>query len=554
MKFKHLKTLGLVGLVSVAGCVDLTEKVVSDISTAYYDTPVGFNAAVNAAYSSLQDLYGQERNFTTLEYGVDIWAVGADGSNKFYNDYGPQLESRTTIARDQWDQLYRGINITNIVIGRADGVAPDASFTAATKALRVAEGHFLRAFYYFYLVRQYGDVTISTEETKSVITEAHRSPAAEVYSSVIIPDLEAAIAGLPTTAEAGRATKGAAQHLLALVYLTRNAAGDAAKAEALTRSVINSGVYTLLPTYKEVFKIENEASKEIVFAIPSTDNPLTWGQGNRWHLYWKMTYDGEPGLKRSTLYGRPFRRMRPSRYMLDSLFNRAVDDRWDSMFQRVWYATNTAPGLAIGDTALFQPWVKTKDLDKAKYCNKKYVVLTEPDDFDKPKVGPVPGCPNIKSEYTTSYFPALLKWDEPDRASTNQEQGKRDFCVYRLSDTYLMLAESLIRQGKQAEAVQYVNKVRERAAKPGHAADMDVTVADMTLDFILAERARELFAEGHRWFDLVRFGKLVELVSARNTEARPNIKAFHALRPIPQTQIDRTKNEDGTPYGQNPGY
>jgi hypothetical protein len=117
-----------------------------------------------------------------------------------------------------------------------------------------------------------------------------------------------------------------------------------------------------------------------------------------------------------------------------------------------------------------------------------------------------------------------------------------------------MLAESLIRQGKQAEAVQYVNKVRERAAKPGHAADMDVGVADMTLDFILAERARELFAEGHRWFDLVRFGKLVELVSARNTEARPNIKAFHALRPIPQTQIDRTKNEDGTPYGQNPGY
>jgi hypothetical protein len=76
----------------------------------------------------------------------------------------------------------------------------------------------------------------------------------------------------------------------------------------------------------------------------------------------------------------------------------------------------------------------------------------------------------------------------------------------------------------------------------------------MTLDFILEERARELFGEGHRWFDLKRFGKLVENITTYNRDAAPNIQAFHLLRPIPQTQIDRTNNEDGSEFGQNPGY
>jgi hypothetical protein len=551
MKFKYLKALGLVGLVAAAGCVDLTEDVVSGVTSSYYNTEEGLNAAVNAAYSGLQDLYGQERNMTFLEYGVDYWAGGADGSRKWWNTYGPQLEPRDAWNGDQWEVLYRGINTINAVINRA----PEVPTSEAKKALAIAEGRFLRGLYYFYLVRQYGDVAVSTEETQGVIVESHRTSKAEVYANVIIPDLQAAIAGLPLTASAGRATKGAAEHLLALVYLTRNDPGDAAQAESLTREVIGSGVYELMPTYADVFKMENEASKEIVFSIQSTADPLTYGQGNRFHLYWRMVYDTEPGLSRSLLYGRPFRRLRPSEYMLDSLFNRSIDDRWDSMFQRVWYANKAAPGLAVGDTAIFQPWVKTKDLDQAKYCGKPYEIFTEPDDFDNPKTKPLgDACPNLKSEYNPTYFPTLTKWDEPGRSTINQEQGQRDFPVYRLSDTYLMLAESLIRQGKQADAVPYVNKVRERAAKPGHAADMDVGVSDMTLDFILAERGRELFSEGHRWFDLVRFGKLVELVKARNTDAAPNIQPYHVLRPIPQEQIDLTHNEDGSSFGQNPGY
>jgi starch-binding outer membrane protein, SusD/RagB family len=100
-----------------------------------------------------------------------------------------------------------------------------------------------------------------------------------------------------------------------------------------------------------------------------------------------------------------------------------------------------------------------------------------------------------------------------------------------------------------------VNAVRTRAAKPGQQAAMQVTAADLNMDFILDERARELFGEGHRWFDLARTGTLIERVKRWNADARPFITAGkHELRPIPQTQIDRTKNEDGTEFAQNPGY
>jgi starch-binding outer membrane protein, SusD/RagB family len=556
---KHLpKVLGLALLLGASGCMDLDEQIVSGVTAGFYESPDGLESAVNAAYNGLNDLYAQERHMTMLEYGVDIWVGAADGSHKQWNTYDPRLEPATAYAREQWDLTYRAINTANTVITRAAGIPLSGAFTAAVRDRRVAEVRFLRALYYFYLIRHYGDVHLSLEETQGVVTEARRTPVAEIYSQAIIPDLEAAIALLPANAPAGRATRGAAQHLLALVYLTRNDQGDAARAETLAKAVIDSGAYGLLSTYREVFLMENEASREVVFAVQFTSDPLNYGNGNRWHLYWGNVYDQEPGMVRTTEYGRPFRRLRPSAYMLDSMFVRSIDDRFDASFNTVWFANNptTRPaGMQLGDTAMFFPMVKTKDLDRAKYCGKPYRIYTEPDNFWAPRANPLgSACPNLTTEYNLSLFPVLNKHLDPIRASVNQEQGQRDFIVYRLADTYLLVAEALIRQGKQMEAAQYVNTVRRRAAKPGQQAAMEVTAADMTLDFILAERGRELFGEGHRWFDLARFGKLVEYVSGRNLDAAPNIRAHHVLRPIPQTQIDRTKNADGTPFGQNPGY
>jgi hypothetical protein len=101
--------------------------------------------------------------------------------------------------------------------------------------------------------------------------------------------------------------------------------------------------------------------------------------------------------------------------------------------------------------------------------------------------------------------------------------------------------------------VPYINAIRERAAYPsGNAAAMDITVDKLSLDFILDERSRELCGELVRWLDLARTGKLLERVKLHNTDGKSNIKPFHVLRPIPQTQIDATIT--GTPYPQNPGW
>ena len=102
-------------------------------------------------------------------------------------------------------------------------------------------------------------------------------------------------------------------------------------------------------------------------------------------------------------------------------------------------------------------------------------------------------------------------------------------------------------------AVQLINKVRERAAKPGMTAAMDITIADLDaggIDFILDERARELTGETTRWFDLKRTGKLVERVKLYNAEAKNNIKDFHLLRPIPNQEILLSTGS----MKQNPGY
>lgn len=561
MRFQHKRALALIGagVLGLSGCLDLDEKVISGVTADYFQTADGLRDAVEATYNGLYSHYAQERHFAMQEYGIDIWAMGADGSHKQFNLYDGRLNATTAYANDQWNASYQAINAANAVVSRA--AALESGMDDAEKTRLVAEARFLRALYYFHLVRHYGDVHVTLEETVGVVLEASRTPAAQVYEQVIVPDLEFAISNLPLEAsQYGRATRGAAQHLLALVYLTRQNPGDAALAEGLAKAVINSGVYALQPSYQELWDINNIENSEMVFTMQSSGDPLTWGSGNRWHLYWNMVYDGEPGMTRTLEYGRPWRRVRPSAFFLDSLFNDAIDSRFIDNYRFVWYSNfeGTQPaGMEIGDTAIFLiPNVKTSQLDRDTYCNKNYVIFTEPDDFWNPKTRPLgDACPALKGETNTSYFPVMLKHNDPLRPAVNTEEGRRDFPIYRLADTYLMAAEAIIRQGGNLdEAAELVNVVRRRAARPGMADAMEVTGADMTLEFILDERARELYAEGHRWFDLKRFGKLVEYVRRRNAEAAPNIQDFHVLRPIPQSQIDRTRNADGSEFGQNPGY
>lgn len=536
-------------LAGVVACVNLDEDVVTGLTPDSYGTPAVFHATVNATYEPLQYFWGQERGFTVTEFGTDIFTKGADGSHKFINDYTPQLNPDAQFFRELWDSFYRGINSANAAIGQA----PDVPIDPTLKAQRVAEARFLRALYYFMLVQMYGPVHLTLEETKAATTVAARAPVDTIYEA-ILADLRDAEATLDYTArDYGRVTKGAAQHLLAKVYLTRPRASDAAKAQAgdfaqaasYASTVINSGQYALLARFADVFDFNNERNAEVIWSVQYTRDPLTTGLGNRGHLYFLMEYDVMPGMRRDIANGRPFKRFRPTWFLL-GLYDRAKDSRYDAQFTRAWYANNDATiprdangalKFQVGDTAVL---VSTTDVDTVLRSTRPYRVFT-------PGAYIVPAKP---SPYEDNAFPSLNKFHDGSRLSVNEERGSRDFLLFRLAETYLIAAEALLRDGQGTEALPYINAVRRRAAVPGREAEMELTLAQLTLDAILDERAREFAGEMMRWFDLVRTHKLVERVRAHNPDAKNSIQDFHVLRPIPQTQIDRTS----TPFAQNPGY
>jgi hypothetical protein len=524
----------------VAGCADLTEHPISQITSAYYATPAGFEAAVNATYTPLRSFWPDQRGATFTVFGTDEYKRGADGSYKFFNDYTSSLNGDVDYIRDTWFDFYKGINTANTVIA----AAPTANLPDATKTTRVGEAKFLRALYYFTLVRIYGDIPLYTEPTPGVTNETSREPVAKVYD-LIIKDLLEAEAALPDkAAQVGRADKPAAQHLLGEVYLTRNAAGDLALAATKLALVANNSRFQLLKSYKDIWRIDNEVNSEVVFSIQFTADPLTTGSGNKLHLYWGFPYDQEPGMMRDIANDRPFKRWTPTPWLLRQ-WNRAIDSRYEDMHKFVWYSNNAAtipkvngvPKFTLGDTAVFFPSLPS--IPATMRAATRYKLYGE-------------------NEYSESIFPVLNKYLDPTRTSTNQEEGQRDHPIFRLANTYLMLAEALIRDGKVTEGLVWLNKVRVRAAKPGQEAAMTVTAADLAtsesgpdpIQFILDERARELTGETTRWFDLKRTGQLVYRVFKWNPSGGPNIKDFHLLRPIPNVEI---LNSTGN-MKQNPGY
>jgi starch-binding outer membrane protein, SusD/RagB family len=530
-------------------CQDaLQEDVISQIGNDYLNTSSGFNDGVNAAYTSLRAWYGTERGHNLTDFGTDTYTNGADGSWKFMNTYTNQFDSQNGHVRELWDELYRGINTCNAVIERSVNVT---GVTEAVKKQRIAEVKFIRAHNYFLLVQLFGPVDLQLTENKVPNKKVTRAPVAAVYDAIIadllaaIPDLEA----VKASNQYGRVTRPTAQNLLAKVYLTRatseaKQASDFASAEPLLKSVINDYGFTLLPAYSSIYRFGNERNDEVIFAIQYTRDPLTNGGGNNSHVFFLMEYDVQPGMRRDTQNGRPFKRYRMTPYAINTVFaDRVNDSRYKASFVDVYYSNrpgtfNTSfdpskPSVtfAQGDTAIYIPGF---EMPLAQRATKKYQVL-------------------VPSRYDERLFPALNKHMDPGRADLTQFEGGRDFIAMRLGETYLLLAESLLKQGKVADAAAAVNVVRRRAAFPGKQAAMEITPAQMTMDFLMEESARELMGEQVRWLDLKRWGVLLERVKLHNAQAAPNIKDFHVLRPIPQNQIDRAEG-GASGFPQNTGY
>jgi len=569
---KHIKYLFLVVAVALFGSVScdvLDEEIISGVTVdTHYNTPEGFRDAVNAAYERFRDFYGDEDGCEITVFGTDEYTNGGHGGAQSINKYVAGLNGESGTFWDPWQRFYEGINTCNAVIDRA----PDADIPEDEKKVMVAEVKFLRAHYYFLLVQFWGPVHLTLEETVGVETEATRTPESEIYDA-IITDLQDAIAGLEgvTQSEFGRITHAAAQHGLALVYLTRayqsfgNGTADFTAAANLAVDVIDNSGHELLDDYQEIYNIAdanghllhtNEQNNEILWSIQYDIDPLLNDEGNRTHVYFRAWYETfNDGLDRALGhgFGRPWIRFRPTHYLLNSFRPLDVDARYEKSFATVWlYNTdrNIPAGASVGDTAIVITDKTAAEFDTtAMYARLPGVKIftwniAEIDqDWCLWRTDVSTNSPNI------NIFPVPWKIDDNLRSSLNATNGSRDFIVYRLGETYLLAAEAYVGAGDAAAAVPFLNAVRERAAFDGMEAAMQITAGDVDLDFVLDEWSRECFGEQSRWLDLKRTGKLIERVKLHNPDAQ-NIKDFHVLRPIPVNQLTRTTND----FGQNPGY
>jgi hypothetical protein len=536
----------------IPGCgKKLVEAPHSSLTPSFFSTAQGFQAGLDAAYAGNRNLWGTE-NFTTLfEPGTDAFSTGRDGNNNI-SFYTSGYDATSGYVSGVWNPCYTFINTCN---GLVDNAANLTGISQATLTEMVAEAKFLRADYYFILVQQWGSVTLNEHFQSTATTAAARAPIDSVYN-FIIQDLKDAVAGLPpspvqNSVEPGKATAAAALHLLAKVYLTR--AGSPAKqpddyqnAYATAKQLLDNSAswgLGLLPDYGQVFAPGNEANQEVLWTVQHSSN-LAYSSGtnspeNDLCYFFLSVYDIQPGMQRTIQYGRPFSRFMPTHWLTDTLFKENVNDqRYNKMFRTVWLSNNAAsipkvngvPAYALGDTAIYMPGY---DVSDAVIAATRYQLIPPRD-------------------YTRVIYPAMIKYDDPNRSSISAA-SVRPIIVYRLAETYLIAAEAAYMTGDNADAVKYINAVRERAAYPsGNAAAMDINASNLSIDFILDERARELFGENTRWTDLVRTGKLLERVQLHNPDGALNIKSYDVLRPIPQSQINAVIT--GPAYTQNTGF
>ncbi|HEY1006399.1 MAG TPA: RagB/SusD family nutrient uptake outer membrane protein, partial [Sphingobacteriaceae bacterium] len=511
-----------------AGCSkQLEEENTSNpVADVYYKTAKGYSDLINSCYTQTRSQMNGE-GIAPMIYGTDLWTNASDAGANEFNTYLPALQPSNSILYNLWAGYYLGIAACNTAITRAKDVL---GMQPAELSAKTAEAHFLRAWYYHNLVVHFGGVPLKTEEVTEVETTATRATEDEVYAQ-IISDLKTAEQSLPATqSDFGRATKAAAQALLARIYITRNN-----NEEALTyaNKVINDYNFNLLPDYGALWDVNNRINSEIIWAIQFSQNNRLNTPANSVHLYFTPRYDLQAGMTRALIYDRPYPRYMATRFYLDLMQqNRWRDSRYDKSWREVYlanYEPTLPAGVNLGDTAFM---VVPYEVSQSYKNSKKYKILDITTFYN-----------GENSVGSLQIYPKLKKYDDPNRASINDGNGTRDVIEIRLAEMYLIGAEALLKLGRLPEGADMINAVRERAAWPGKEEDMKITGAQLTLDFILDERALELGGERQRWADLKRTGKLMERVKLYNPAGRNNIQEKHLLRPIPSQMIDRLTNK-----------
>lgn len=593
--------LTALGTLTVSSCKKvLDQDPKSTITPQFFTTSGGVLGGITGVYSDLRNLWGTEGFLYYTSFGVDetlIAGGSGSGGNAFgtYTNYVNNLNDvyGANALGALFALAYQDINTLNGVLQ----YGPTAFTDVPTRTAYLAQAKFLRAFYYFHLVETFGAVPLHTTFITVPTLSDTRAPIADIYAQ-IIKDLTDATTELQTKAGETIASTGAASpfgghaatratalYLLSKAYLTRGWSSaaqstDFASALSTAQNLINNkatyGV-NLYANYADAYAEANDATNtEDLFAIEhSTDTKYgdyvsgaSSGKINGWAWFFRPNYptvvanyptnSGASVMTRDLTNGRPFFRSRPNfDYVNNQAFaDRTNDFRYWNTFQTTWIANTasvTTPRgtLTVGqDTAI---WMPPTDPGLARRTAFKGII------FLPPSVATVTTGVNANA-FTTSFFPSLKKFDDPLRPAVN-DPSIRPTVLFRFSEVYLNAAEAAFKMGDLTTAAAMINVIRTRAAFRGTGvpaapaaavANMQITPAQVTIDFLLDERTRELYGESLRWWDLVRTQSLVRRVQQYNAEAGPNIKDFMVLRPIPQTEINLVTV--GPPIAQNPGF
>ncbi len=594
------------GIAALSGCSSFLEETnwASQSAEEYYKTATGYETLVTGAYSTLKDVYNTTTYFTLTQLGTDLGTQNNGTATSELNQYTVNYQNDNGTVYSQWTTLYSALKNVNAAINRAtdvittdddslDGMDPDLL------AQHVAEAKFLRALYLFEIVKNWGQAPLILEEPTSASTTSQLD-SGEAFYEQILSDLQDVInSSLPykqTSTNYGRVSKAAAKHLRALVYLTRgyqsygksddfdNAYNDAV-------DVINNSGHKLLDDYALVHRQANEENDEIIFCV-------NFSTGNGWNTniqteYYLFVYrEGWTDLGFSSIYCNDYASIMPTKYAYQ-LFDWKKDHRTEVTFMSPyngdpdtsidgrdyginWFQSTEGTVRPLGSAVIYFPvptdadYYKTyTDAEKESANDQGIFIYNYPtgsysdagdDDYYKT------GYQSLNGSSRT-WLPV---WKFKDcntlyNSSGTVSQGSRDMYLFRLAETYLIAAEAAVKKGDNANALYYINQVRDRAMTGASETGLEEYTGTVTLDDILDERALELFGEAPRWNDLQRTGKLAERVLAYNWDvtnitgglvqtqlSESTFESKYKLRPIPLTWLNTLSN--GQELGNNPGW
>lgn len=518
----------------------LDEEVYSSYAPQTLTDSLGFEASVIGMHNLLSTFF----SYSDPQGWPSVWHAGTDicfvpptqkqGIEVPYYDY-TQLISTDGAASYTWNWAYRMINNANIIIKNIEG-GNIGNMSAKNKNSIDGEARFFRAYAYNILATCYGKVPLVREPLTAPKTDFVRASLDSV-NALIFEDLTFAAANLPEPSTLGsttktnadgkpiaRANKYQAMQLLAEAYLR---AGKPALAEAQCDAIINSGKFALTTArygikasqpgdpFNDMFWYGNQrryqGNREAIWVMEQ-ENPtnVVGGITNnpQQRRNWGAAYYQISGMKIcDSLGGRGIARMRLTNWVVYDLYE--TNDMRNSQYNlRRKFYYNTVGAANYGQQV-----------------------------------------PYTGADTVFKIAPHTTKWYE---FNPNDEFGfamvNKDFILMRLGETYLLKAEAQFKQGNTSGAATTLTTLRARSNASA------VSASQVTLDFILDERARELLAEENRRMTLMRTGTLVDRTTRYNTQTiNPvlGISAKNLLMPIPQTEINLNKD---AVLEQNPGY